>query len=71
MGSGGAIRDPQGAMAGGVEGWDTPPSWAYLNSSASLRPSHSPPSSARPHRWNQLDLAIVLLSVIGHHAGGD
>lgn len=48
-----------------MEGWETPPSWS-VSKLKCLSPCVSlPPSSAWPHRWNQLDLAIVLLSVMG------
>lgn len=48
-----------------VEGWETPPSWSVSKLKCFSPCISLPPSSARLHRWNQLDLAIVLLSVMG------
>ena len=52
-------------MAGGWRAGKFLPAGAYLTSSASHPASHSCPPLPRPQRWNQLDLAIVLLSVMG------
>ena len=48
-----------------MEGWETPPNWSVSKLKCFSPCISLPPSSARPHRWNQLDLAIVLLSVMG------